>query len=328
MITRRRLFLGTASVAAAGALLRPRLVRAQTAGFESEIEALEQRARGLGIPTAQATAKSLGDEGDAFTDAKDRLLDLMDASDGRGAEGRALGEDAGDVLARITAEESQTPKAAKDTVNNTPAQQRKFKFDEETRKEYRDLFASCVIDDAKRSLIERDARRLLMVPRYPAYKDIEARTNVPWYFVAAVHNLEGSLNMSRHLHNGDPLRARTVQVPAGRPKVWDPPTDWASSAVDALSYEGFTSAATMRRGWSLEAMLYRFERYNGVGSRRHGINTPYLWSYTNHYRKGKYVADGVWSDDAVSKQCGAVALLKVLIEKGAVETPKFYVPPA
>jgi lysozyme family protein len=126
------------------------------------------------------------------------------------------------------------------------------------------------------------------------------------------------------LQNGDSLKAKAWQVPAGRPKVWEPPNDWVSSAVDALSYEGFTSASAKRRGWSLEAMLYRFERYNGLGSRKRGINSPYLWSYSNQYAKGKYVRDGVWDGEAVSKQCGAVVLIKALIEEGAIEPPKFY----
>jgi hypothetical protein len=44
-----------------------------------------------------------------------------------------------------------------------------------------------------------------------------------------------------------------------------------------------------------------------------------LWGFSNHYKSGKYVADGTWSDTAVSKQCGAAVLLRRMAEKGWVE---------
>ena len=47
-------------------------------------------------------------------------------------------------------------------------------------------------------------------------------------------------------------------------------------------------------------ILYRWEAYNGFGSRRQGINTPYLWAFSNHYTKGKYVADGKNCNTTVS----------------------------
>jgi hypothetical protein len=49
--------------------------------------------------------------------------------------------------------------------------------------------------------------------------------------------------------------------------------------------------------------------------------TPYLRSFSNHYLSGKYVADGTWSDTAVSKQCGAAVLLRQMAENGQVEFP-------
>ncbi len=44
--------------------------------------------------------------------------------------------------------------------------------------------------------------------------------------------------------------------------------------------------------------------------------SPYLWSFSTHYQCGKYVADGRWSETAVSKQCGAAVLLRRLAEHG------------
>ena len=293
------------------------------ASFKSKVDGLRQRARDLGI--AQASARSGLEETDEFNAYKEELLDVMEGGETKGgASARSLIVDAGEALHELNQQEAQTPKQANDTVYNGPAVHREFKWNAETRKNYRDLFATCVIREDRLSLVERNVARMLKEPRLSAYKDIESRTGIPWYFVGAIHNLEASFNLTRHLHNGDSLKARTHQVPAGRPKIWNPPNDWATSAVDALEYEGFTTGATKRRGWGLEAMLYRFERYNGLGSRRRGIHTPYLWSYANHYTKGKYVADGVWSDEAVSQQIGAAVMLKMLIEMKTIEQPPFF----
>ena len=145
------------------------------------------------------------------------------------------------------------------------------------------------------------------------YASIEAKTGVPWYFVGIVHGLEGGFDFSTHLHNGDPLLARTWQVPAGRPASGSPPFSWEYSAVDALSYEGFVGW----NSWNDPAVLaYAFEGYNGLGYRQHGINSPYLWSYTTAYSKGKYVADGRFDPYAVSQQAGAMAILKRGLDRG------------
>jgi peptidoglycan hydrolase-like protein with peptidoglycan-binding domain len=42
------------------------------------------------------------------------------------------------------------------------------------------------------------------------------------------------------------------------------------------------------------------------------VPSPYLWSFSNHYTRGKYVADGRFSPTAVSQQVGAAVLLKQL----------------
>jgi hypothetical protein len=40
--------------------------------------------------------------------------------------------------------------------------------------------------------------------------------------------------------------------------------------------------------------------------------SPYLWSFSNNYIKGKDITDGSWSDSAISNQCGAAILFKRL----------------
>lgn len=134
-------------------------------------------------------------------------------------------------------------------------------------------------------------------------------TGMPWWVPGVLHSMECGLNFSQHLHNGDPLKARTVQVPKGRPKVGNPPFTWEESAIDALEYDGLDKV----EDWSVGNALVMFENYNGTGYRKKGVPSPYLWSFTDQYRCGKYVADGHYDPLAVSKQAGCAALLKLLL---------------
>ena len=154
------------------------------------------------------------------------------------------------------------------------------------------------------------------------YLAVQQATQVPWYFTAVIHNMECSLNFTQHLHNGDSLKKRTCRVPANRPDAdpiegWDVGYTWEESAIDALKLKEFNLA----KDWSIAAILWRLELYNGFGYRQHHpeVLTPYLWSGTNHYDRGKYSSDGVWNPKLVSEQVGAAALLKLLLENENLE---------
>lgn len=140
------------------------------------------------------------------------------------------------------------------------------------------------------------------------YQAIEKSTNVKWQVIAALHNMECSLSFSKHLHNGDSLTKRTVQVPAGRPKTGNPPFTFEVSAIDALKYDKMDTVNWKDINKSLDAI----EGYNGFGYRKKGIPSPYLYAATSIEQPGKYVADGVWDANAYSKQIGVVAILKEL----------------
>ena len=61
----------------------------------------------------------------------------------------------------------------------------------------------------------------------------------PWFFLGVIHAMESRFNFERHLHNGDPLSARTVRVPKGFPKAGNPPFTWEVSAEeDAMEEYG------------------------------------------------------------------------------------------
>ena len=182
------------------------------------------------------------------------------------------------------------------------------------RAEYDALFASCRIRASRAGDVAASHARLLSGKT--RYQQAAKRTGVPWWFIGTIHAMESSFSFARHLHNGDPLTARTVHVPSGRPPLWNPPSDWVSSAVDALQFQGFAGA----EDWSVAHALYRLEGYNGWGYRRStiAINSPYLWAFSNHYQAGKFIADGRYDPAAISRQCGAACLLKLLQQAGAI----------
>ena len=146
------------------------------------------------------------------------------------------------------------------------------------------------------------------------YLNVGNHLNIPWWFIAGVHMLESTFNFTTHLHNGDPLTNRTVRVPTGRPADAPPPFNWEISAQDALKRQKLADL----KDWTLARALWRWERYNGFGYRSQKVPTPYLWSFSTIYERGKFVRDGKFNADAVSAQCGAAVLLKALHSAGEV----------
>jgi lysozyme family protein len=182
------------------------------------------------------------------------------------------------------------------------------------RDEYQRLFDTCQVRPEKAAEVEATAERVNA--GRVRYEAVAGPLGIPWHLVGVIHSMEASGNFGRHLHNGDPLTARTVQVPAGRPKDGTPPFTWEQSAADALRLKGLDRWTD----WAVPALLYKIEEYNGWGYRLYHphVLAPYLWSGSNHYSSGKYVADGRWSDTAVSGQIGAAVLLRRLAERNLV----------
>lgn len=145
-------------------------------------------------------------------------------------------------------------------------------------------------------------------------------SKIPWYFIACAHYLECSFDFKKHLHNGDPLSGYTIRVPANRPKVGHgPPFTFEESAVDALKLMKLNEITN----WNLPTVLRKLEAYNGFGYfKYHSVNSPYLWSYSNQYQKGKYVADGKFDAEAVSKQMGAAVILKRMEQRTLIYIPR------
>lgn len=166
-----------------------------------------------------------------------------------------------------------------------------------------------------------DATAARLLAAKAGYRAVEARTGVPWFVVAVIHQRESSQSWSASLAQGDPWDKVSTHVPKGR----GPFKSWEEAAVDALV--NCAPYAARNRDWSLGGTLLMLERYNGLGYATRGVPSPYLWAGTDQYVAGKYVRDGVYDTTAVDKQPGCAGLLKAMmamdpgIAFGAVATP-------
>lgn len=136
--------------------------------------------------------------------------------------------------------------------------------------------------------------------RYVAVSD---RTNVPWFIIAVIHERESSQSWSANLAQGDPWNRVSVHVPKGQ----GPFASWEDAAVNALTRSPpFASRWT---DWTSGGALTLLEEYNGLGYYKHAIPSPYVWSSTNQYHKGKYIADGHFDPEAIDHQLGCAAII-------------------
>lgn len=168
------------------------------------------------------------------------------------------------------------------------------------------------------------ARAKEIASKKSSYDQISSKTGIPWFVVGVIHSLEADLSFSGHLHNGDPLTARTVNEPIGEPKTGFPPFTFEASAEDALKTKQNDSwKAVSATDWSIGAVLWRLETYNGWGYQQKDRANPYIWSGSQFYgdppNTGKYTSDRVYNAQAISSQIGAAVLIKQMILLGFLD---------
>ncbi len=129
---------------------------------------------------------------------------------------------------------------------------------------------------------------------------------VPAIIVFALHGRESSWSFKRHLHEGSLLQYRTRDVPKGRPRTPEPPYTWERSAEDALY---LLKDMEMVNWMDMPTALQAIEKFNGLGYQYKGLVSPYVWSGTTIYDRGKYVRDHVFSAQARDEQLGCAVVL-------------------
>jgi len=139
------------------------------------------------------------------------------------------------------------------------------------------------------------------------YQTVEAKTGVPWFIIAVIHERESSQDWSRSLAQGDPWNKVSTHVPKGR----GPFKSWEEAAIDALV--NCSPYAARWKDWTAGGALCLLEQYNGLGYFSKGIPSPYIWSGTDQYVAGKYVRDGVFDPDVIDKQLGCAGLIRTMM---------------
>jgi lysozyme family protein len=163
------------------------------------------------------------------------------------------------------------------------------------------------------------AKRLVAAKQ--RYLTVAQKTGIPWVFIAVTHQRESSQNWNRSLAQGDPWNQVSTHVPAGR----GPFNSWEDAAYDALV--NCPPYASRNKDWSIGGLLTLLEGYNGLGyaggpAPSIGPNagkkfppqaSPYIWSGTDQYKYGKYVADHDFRPEAVDQQLGCAGLIMAMM---------------
>lgn len=132
---------------------------------------------------------------------------------------------------------------------------------------------------------------------------------VPAAILYCLHQRESSGSFLCHPHEGSPLTQRTRFVPKGRLPNKPPPYTFEQSAEDAY----YICDKLDQVPWkNRAAALQGVESFNGLGYQKfhQDVPSPYLWSGTTVYSRGKYTGDGRFDANARDKQLGVVAILK------------------
>lgn len=141
------------------------------------------------------------------------------------------------------------------------------------------------------------------------YEAVAAKAGVPAPLVAALHWRESTGDFRTYLHQGDPLGKPAVHVPKDIPvfHVWE---DAAVHALTMSDKKQVRDDLNMTQDTRDSASMATYaEFYNGLGYHNKGRNSPYVYSGTDAYDKGKYTSDGHYSKNTRDQQLGVMALV-------------------
>lgn len=152
------------------------------------------------------------------------------------------------------------------------------------------------------------------------YEKVAQATGIPPALICAIHYRE-AFKFDRYLHNGQQLGSPTTYVPKG---VLFDKGQWEEAAIHALGGDivdkngkpslerfqnlkekfGLTADST-----DIGAMMAVSEYYNGLGYRRHGVQSCYVYAGTNLNQRGRYVADGKFDPESLDRRLGTAAII-------------------
>lgn len=140
-----------------------------------------------------------------------------------------------------------------------------------------------------------------LLPHKSRFVAVETATGVPAVWLLPVWYREKP-SFDVYFANGDPIDRPSTHVPVGR----GPFDTWEAGVIDSLALDHISSVEE----WTWARAVYQFELWNGFGPRLHNRPSGYVWSATDVYQGGKYVADGPggWSPRTWDQQIGCFAI--------------------
>jgi len=171
-----------------------------------------------------------------------------------------------------------------------------------------DRWAKAHIYPEWQKAIDETADRLTLPQNKARFLAVEKAEGVPWFAIAIIKEREAGADpaFKKSIAQGDAWAARSTHIPKGR----GPFSSWEAAAHDALV--DCAPYAARWHDWSIGGLLTILEKYNGLGYAAKGLPSPYIWSATDQYVKGKYIRDGVFDANFVDRQIGCAALLIAL----------------
>lgn len=153
------------------------------------------------------------------------------------------------------------------------------------------------------------------------YEKVSRVVNLPPLLIAALHQMESSMNFNTYLHNGQKLGRETTFVPKG---ILFHKDQWEEAAIHALGGNIVDAKGNPSKPYfqnlrkkigitaetkDLGKMMTFAERYNGLGYRSKNILSAYVYGGTNLMQTGRFVADGKFDPTQTSPRVGVAGLL-------------------
>lgn len=159
------------------------------------------------------------------------------------------------------------------------------------------------------------------------YGRVADASGLPAALIAALHWRESSGSFLKYLEQGDLLGTRTwadgrtnkgISLPDNTPgTILYPVNAWPEAAINCLT----TGDAARNKSLlgikqftgDLNLLCEFAERYNGLGYRNKGLNSPYVLSGTTGYFEGKFTDDHKYDPYAIDYQVGVLPMLRMAL---------------
>ena len=150
------------------------------------------------------------------------------------------------------------------------------------------------------------AGKLLQFVKEGKYAEVSEKLGIPQLFIATSFEREASSDFRLSPAQGDPWNEVSRHVPKGL----GPYQSWMASAISTYTSERLDQIG--KENWTWARLCYEGELFNGFGYRAHGVHTPYDWSGTSNYARGKFTGDHRFDFTVADQQLGIIPVARIM----------------